>query len=80
MAVKKRIRFSDFIQYFDNQDIIQVHIEGDGEWDDYIEVRASSLFLNPFLDWYIISIGPEESDTQNQSPIIRVAVTPEESS
>lgn len=77
MAVKKRILLADFLQYFGNKDMIQVHIEGDGEWENYIEVTSDSLFLKPVLNWPIVAVGPEESDTQNQSPIIRVSIAPE---
>ncbi|MBO6269438.1 MAG: hypothetical protein J6N19_09900 [Clostridium sp.] len=80
MKGKKKILLSDFLQYFGNTDMIQVHIEGDGEWENYIEVAPNSAFLKPVLNWYIVAIGPEESDTQNRSPIIRVSVAPEESS
>lgn len=74
----QRILVGEFLRYFDpKEDRIQVHIEGDGEWENYIEVYCGSPFLKPLMCWYIVSFSAEEDDTDRALPIIRISVSPD---
>lgn len=75
----KRISLKDLLQYYEpKEERIQVHIEGEGEWENYIEVPAGSLFLKTFLDWKIVAISADVDDTELSNPIIRVSISEEE--
>lgn len=73
-----QITLKELLQYYEpKEEYIQVCVESDGGWGNYIEVPAGSAFLKPFLSWYIVAMGAEEDDSELSKPIVRVEISKE---
>lgn len=72
----KRIKLGQLIQYFDCEsepaDKIQVATENQ-DWDDAAELDADSDLLRPFMDFYVESMGLEDS-ADGKKTVIRVSI------
>lgn len=72
-SIRKLIRLGDLIGYLDCDEEIKLIIKGeDSGWDDYTQLKARSLLLKPYADWFIVELGIEEAGIS--SNVLRVMI------
>ena len=69
--MKRKITLADVIQYLEADEVIQVGVNGFGDWDTYTTLMAGSPLLKPFYGWGIDCMGAE---IDIDSPVIRVTI------
>ena len=69
--MKRKILLVDVIQYLEADEVIQVGVNGFGDWDAYTTFMAGSPLLKPFYGWRIDCMGTE---FDGDSPAIRVTI------
>ncbi len=68
----KKLVLAELLQYFDEDELIQIVTDGH-DWEDAYELCVDSDLLKPFRGYIVLAMRSEES-YRDKSPVLRVLI------
>lgn len=72
--MKGKLKLRDLICYFEPDELIQIGVKYEDEWDDCIDIKAGNSLLVAYYDWDISCMGAELNNDEDPIPVLRVMI------